>query len=305
MSIISKLSAVAAGAILTIASAPAQADAPTYGSAVFIGERDCGTRLPTVICAGSGTHFIYQDTFGGPDQGVDVLVGDPQGIFGSSNITFGSEALPEIHQAAAAPGNVRVNVSAFAFNSFTYEGDAPTELSYAGDLHIVDSSPSPSNDADQEGGSGYYGWVAIWDPSLVADFTDAFTAATTYGGYDCSTAGVLGFGYAIGALSGGETSIHIATQGCSGSPVVINPGQTVLAAAWLQTPVNRYGWVDASHTFTMDYDPELSAEVRANLAESMVAGYSAVPEPATWAMMILGFGLVGAVARLRVGQISA
>jgi hypothetical protein len=31
-------------------------------------------------------------------------------------------------------------------------------------------------------------------------------------------------------------------------------------------------------------------------------GLSAVPEPATWAMMILGFGLVGGVMRRRQRQ---
>ena len=303
MSLASKLSALAAGAALAISAAPAHADTPAYGSASYITVRDCGSKLPTQACTGPGTSLVAEAYAGGPLQGTDTTF-SAVGGFGaptaSTTISFGGGALPEIHQADNALGNVRINVNAFADNSFTYEGAAPTELSYAGDLHIVDSSLSPSGDANLAGGAGYLTWVAIWDPSLAAGFTSARQATLEgYGNYDCSTAGVLAFGYAVGSLSGGEQNIHLATSSCSGSPVMINPGETILAVAWLQTPSNRYGWVDASHTFVMDYDPSLSEEVRANLVDSMVPGYAAVPEPATWAMMILGFGLVGATARRR------
>lgn len=301
MFLFSKLSMMGAAAGFALAcAASAQAATPAYGSAVYLTARDCSSKTSTQACSGSSTSLTYQGYAGGPNQGSTVFVGSPSGTFGQSDITFGSGALPEIRQADAAFDNLRVNVNAFAYNSFTYEGDAATELSYAGDLHIVGSSGAPLGDPNLAGGAGYFTWIAIWDPSLASGFTSAFQAiADGYGDYDCSTPGVLGFGYAQGALSGGEQSIHIATQGCSGSPVMINPGQTVLAAAWLQTPVNRGGWVDASHTFTMGYDPALSAEVRANLSESMVPGFSGVPEPSTWAVMILGFGLVGAMARRR------
>lgn len=294
------LLAAAASTALALAAAPAQA-AGDFGSAVLVTARDCGDTPSTSPCAGPATTLNYQAFAGGPGQGVDFFAGDLASSYAQSEVTFGVGALPVIRQSDAAVTNSRLNVNTFAYNSFVYGGDAPIELSYAGALHFVDSSGAPLGDYGSAGGAGFFGWVAIWDPSLVIGFNtaaDAFTGSS-YGARDCSTPGVLAYGEANGGLSGGEQSFSMSTISCSGSPVMISPGQEVLAVAFLQTPVNRGGYADASQTFRVSYDPDLPAEVRETLFASMAPGAPAVPEPSTWAMMILGLGLVGVMARRR------
>ena len=298
--------AIVAAGMLLASSAHAEG---VSGSAVLTTVRDCGTKAATENCGGAGTTVIFQDLEGGPGQGVDFFGGDPSSTFAQSKVSLGSLGLPVVNQsdAAAADSNLRINVNAFAFNSFTYTGAAPTELSYGGNLHIVGSSGAPLGDYTFAGGSSYNVWIAIWDPSLVAGFAspgDAFSGFG-YGSYDCDVSGVYAFGQSTGALSGGEQNLPVATTGCGGAPFMINPGQTILAVMFMQTPVNRGGWMDASHTFRMDYDPALGVEARNALIQTMTPGAPGVPEPETWALMLAGFGLAGAAIRNRRKALAA
>ena len=293
---------VGLAALAVVAMMPGSATAGAYGSAMYATGRDCGAKLATQNCSGQGTTLIAQTLVGGPGQRVSYYGSADEGAFtGSfvqSDISFGVGALPIVRQSDAAVGNWRVNVNAFAYNSFVYNGDAASELSYAGNLHIVDSSGAPTGgDGNLAGGARYFGWVAIWNPALVANFGVAQDFLTnSYGNYDCSTQGVLAFGFAGGNLSGGEQNISMSTQGCSGQPFMINPGQEILAVAFLQTPVNRGGFVDASHTFSVAYNPDLAPQVLENLVAN-VSPTGAIPEPSTWALMIGGLGMVGAMLR--------
>jgi len=295
--------ALAMAAGLALAAPQAHATAQ-FGSAVLFTARDCTGLRPGQVCGGRQP-LIYKEYAGGVGQLVNYYDANDAGDFVSAEILFGSGGLPMIRQADAAVSNYRVNVNSFAFNTFTNTGSTATPLSYAGDLHIVNSSGNPmGSNPEFAGGSGYFSWIAIWDPSAMPDIlgpSDVFDLAL--GNYDCSTPGVLGFGYAQGALSGGEQSIHLSTDSCNGSPIIVAPGQQVLAVEFLQTPSNRGGFVDASHTFRMSYDPALPQSVRQNLLRVMdpVAdpGTRAVPEPASWVLMILGFGTAGVALRRR------
>lgn len=298
------ISALAVGATLGLGAPSAQA-AGQFGSAVLVTARDCGSKTATQACAGTGTTLFYQDYEGGVGQTVSISDTSPTGNAAASSISFQADALPVIQQSATADASTRVNVNAFAYNSFTYTGTSPTELSYAADLHIVDSSGSPiGNNGNLAGGASYFGWVAIWSPSLIADFlgpADAFNLG--YGNYDCSTPGVLGYGGVSGNLSGGEQFLSMTTASCSAGSLLIDPGQEILAVAFLQTPVNRGGFVDASHTFRVSYDPALPEDVRSNLQAAMEPGVAGVPEPGSWALMIAGFGTIGVMLRRRRGAV--
>jgi len=71
----------------------------------------------------------------------------------------------------------------------------------------------------------------------------------------------------------------------------------------LQLQVNRGGFADSTHTFTTELDPTLSDAARAALTAGLVSGRSilGVPEPETWALMMLGFFGVGGALRRRRG----
>ena len=301
---------MAAGAVLLTGVQGAQAagvapTSPAYGAAIFVVGRDCSTVSPDLACTkrNGATYVPYQHYEGGPGRTVQFSVkSDTNSNAAASTITFQKDALPEIKQSDTADLNTRVNVNAFAFNSFTYEGAGSTPLSYSASLHIVNSSGTPtSGNYDLPGGAGYYAYIAIWDPSAVSDFLDAPDPFNNgYGNYACGDPGVLATGVISGGLAGGDQSLSVTTTSCSGSPVVVNHGQTVLAVAFLQTPVNRGGFVDASHTFTVGYDTTtLDTTTISNLESSMSPGVAGAPEPAAWSLMIAGVGMIGAALRRR------
>ena len=76
----------------------------------------------------------------------------------------------------------------------------------------------------------------------------------------------------------------------------------VLVVAGIQLPVNRGGFADSTATFRTRFGDDLSDETKTMLAENLMSAIAqgaivAVPEPANWAMMITGFGLLGAAVR--------
>ena len=79
---------------------------------------------------------------------------------------------------------------------------------------------------------------------------------------------------------------------------------------WARLAVVRatFGATDAANTFSIQFSPEATPELRQTLAQSLlvadgsdIAPLTSVPEPASWAMMILGFGCIGAMVRRRRG----
>ena len=68
----------------------------------------------------------------------------------------------------------------------------------------------------------------------------------------------------------------------------------------MQAPVNRGGFVDATHTFTTQLDPALGSAVQAEIlatTQSAIARGAvvvSVPEPSSWLM--LGAGVLGLAA---------
>lgn len=65
---------------------------------------------------------------------------------------------------------------------------------------------------------------------MVASFTDDRNVVFTDEGVFnelCGTFGVLGAGYASGALTGGERSLAFATDGWGGTSLIMTPGGTL------------------------------------------------------------------------------
>ena len=319
---------LAAAGFSTGASAQA-----AFGSAAENTYRDCGAIAANVACDGSGAgqQIIAAPITGGVSSTSNttltlsgqsitkpngtVVTAPNDGSFANSTVTFGGLDLPVISGETHAFGNERMNVNAFGYQTYTYTGAADSPFSITGNLHI-DAASGPNGFPDDNsdpanphlsgvfaGGAVGTGYVGIWDTSILSSFTDAQSIFDNLFLAQCDVANphVLAVGM-INQTVTGPTSISATTSACAGGgDLILHPGDTILVVAGIQLPVNRGGFVDATHTFTTALGADLAPEVTTNLQASLDSGKSilGVPEPATWAMMLTGFFGLGAALRRR------
>lgn len=307
-----------AGACVAMSAAPAVAQVGRFGSAQNSTYRSCQGATANELCIanadGSGNaSAILQQVYGGGlgqfgSANLEIdRAGTVNDAYARSTVSQGTLLLPQISGATLAGSDDRMNINAFGFQSYTWTGQTASLFSLAGNLHIVDSGRQDqiieqrAGDWARVGGARAESYVAVWDPSILAGFTTAQDLIDNLLFAACGQAGVLGVGRQNITLRGGEFSSSVATTECSEGSLIVQPGQEVLAVSGLRLPTNRGGFVDATHTFTTVLDPSLSQQTRDALASGLVAAVEvpAVPEPATWAMLVVGFGLMAGAARYR------
>lgn len=314
-------------ALLGATAFAAPAAAQIVGSASVATLRQCDLTAGSAPCDGTG-----------PGQQLSrgtIQYGGGTGLGGWNTLAVGANRawsfvafdaaydLPTIRAATEAAGNVRMNINTIAFQSYVWGGPVSGDFSITGDLHIVNSSVSAPDGIDPDGagpleaelggiyanGAIYTSYVGIWDPSIIAGLTSAEDLFDTLFYAPCGNAGVLGAGLSSGSLFGGEATYGATTAACSAGSLTLAPGQEVLVVAGLQLPVNRGGFADSSATFVTklgdDLTPEQIAVVEQSISSAISQGaaIASVPEPGSWAMLIAGFGLVGAAMRRRSAAI--
>ena len=183
-----------------------------------------------------------------------------------------------------------VTSSAIADAAHTPTGAASAEFTYTGDINWF--APGPQN-TDSSGNL-----VGAFIPSAnISGFTSPSGAYATLGDFLNASLSVAGDAYAsffkiTGSYSGssvGGTIKH--DDGASvydylGNAVYSHPGETSQITGNFTLP-------GGDHPFTVDYVEGNGSPSVLNLA------VTAVPEPATWAMMVLGFFGLGAMLRSR------
>jgi hypothetical protein len=103
------------------------------------------------------------------------------------------------------------------------------------------------------------------------------------------------------AAKGTNLSLTVAPTICGASTVNLAAGESIYFWARMQTFDSAFSVIDASHTFQVELAPGLSSSVQ-NLTQNLAPithFHSIVPEPATWAMMLIGLGSVGGAIRAR------
>lgn len=298
---------------MAVGLTPTGVAAQTVGSASLATHRSCATTAPTALCDGSGAgqQIVTRAYGGGSGVGGTTSLDVGGGNLAWSTVSFdGMLDLPQIRAYTSAPGNVRMNINSFAFQSYTFHGTSGTPFSISSLLHIVDSSSNPTDSALPNGAIATQ-YVGIWDSSILGTSTTAQDLFNTLFYAGCGTSGVLGANSVNSiSLGGGSATYSASTSACSPGSLNLIDGQQVLVVAGLQLPVNRGGFADSSATFTTMLDPALSQTTTDALTTGLTSAIdsgvslvvrdtivSSVPEPATWGMFIIGFGVVGASFR--------
>jgi hypothetical protein len=313
---------VAAGAMaLGVGAIAAQAQSVKgeFGSASFQSARYCrdtpnggGNILAAGIDCLSSANPDLQRKHTVVNGGVGVTISSEvaMNIGGRAvaNVQFGELDLPTIKAGAWADDDTRIGSSVVTYMAFSYAGAQSTQ--YALDA-LIDwtGSGSPLKIADEAAGvelPGEYGGESdggfhlyLMDAAYLPDFASAGQIIDFSILEGCAGAGVLGYSSTNMRQANpgyGEAAFSLDTA-CGGGALMLDPGKDYVLLTLMQAVANRNGFMDATHTIRVQLAEALTEEAKQALRENVVTARSMVPEPATWAMLIVGFGAVGLAAR--------
>lgn len=295
----------------------AHAQKGDFGAASFQSARYCrdapgggGSILPDgVNCMGGSNPRIETIVLGGPGLGVtsDITPGIGGRIY--SEVQFGELDLPIVKSGAWSDADTRLASTIVTYMRFTFTGAQATP--YALDALIdwtssgapgalTDRANNPAAPVGEYGGEGFGGLqLFLFAAGAVPMFNDAFEILDFLPQKTCGYSGLLGTaGVDMGTASAGYGEAKaVLDTACGGGQIFLQPGQSYTLFSQTQTIANRNGFMDATNTIRVQLSDELPEEVKASLRENIITARSIVPEPASWALMIAGFGLVGAAMR--------
>ena len=304
------------GAVLMTLMPAAGHSSTSFGSAAIQSARYCrdalgggGNILPAnVNCIGpanpNSNPPVQRLEPGGDlvaiDSAFDTIIGGRI----ESRVLFGELDLPIIKSGVWSDPDSRLASTINAYTGFTFSGAEPTL--YALDA-VIDWTGSGAPQAIALNGGEYGGegigtlQLVLFDAAFVPAFTDAASINQFMGSKFCGSAGVLASSNVsiASATAGGSDVTGSLSSACGGGNILLQPGGDYVLFAKMTTLANRGGFLDATNTVTVQLADELPSDVRQTLLENIVSARSLVPEPGSWAMLIAGFGLTGAVMRRR------
>ena len=183
--------------------------------------------------------------------------------------SFGGSATGVYGEAFTAPGG--------ALNSFTFHVNTSVPLNVVGQVYAWSGALTGGNGPQGATGSALF-------------TSSAFTVAATEGGFGAVTVNTGG----VALTTGNNYVILLADLGgdggnaswaiVSGHPVAFDGGFQFYNNDYTLGSINTSAWDSFGDFGSLSYSASFGG---------------AVPEPASWALLITGFGLVGAAARRR------
>jgi hypothetical protein len=320
MKVLRALPALAAMATTTMILVPASAEAaPAFGSSAFQSARYCrvgGVESGAVLangvnCMAAPGPRIQTVQTGGPGTAVNSAFDTVIGGRIEARVLFGELDLPIIKSGAWADDDTRIASTIVTYMGFNFGGaeETPYALdavidwtSSGGPLGLADSAANPGAPSGEYGGEGLGNLqLYLWDAAYVPAFGSPQEITNFLPSTACGTAGVLAYSAVnMGTAAAGPGAVTGSlNSACGGGTILLQPGQDYVLFAQLQTVANRNGFMDATNTIRVQLAEDLLPEVRDSLVQNIVSARSLVPEPGSWAMLIAGFGLTGAVMRRR------
>jgi hypothetical protein len=302
---------LAPAAALFVLAAPGLAAADTvFGSAAQLTARDCSHISASTDCIGAAAPRVQNTFLGGVGASLNTSVTNGNGTWA---VQTGANpgGLPVLKAGSWSGASSRINTNAVVFQQFTFTGTSHTLFSLEGDLTFNssgndgDSSIDPGNPgstAEQAGEGGIYASMYFMDPAAFAGITGAADVMSLLS-MDCTNPYMYAFTsfnttgpLAAGAQSGSLTL----NRDCSGSEIFLNTGDTAVLVMVMQTPSNRGGFMDATHTFVSKFDPTLAPETLAALTAGFIPGSPAdLPEPTGPALALAALAALAAARRAK------
>lgn len=298
--------AFAVGAAALVGAPQAAAADNIYGSGAIFTSRPC-TATADQLCIVSGVPRTFTQFAGGYGQGLDASAAISAGETAQAFVNFGTGYLPTIGVGSTAGTATRTGATATGFQSFTYTGDVDIDLALMGSLHYITSGDAAVGDGFGEGtlnvalGIMTLAQFAAFGP--MSDGADIVSGVNT-SFPECGADGVVAAGGFNSLGTSGENRVTVSVAStCSGGRITLHNGDSFVVVATMQAITNRGGFLDGMHTFAIDLDPAhtylAGTDTVVDAAVLRASIDNSIPEPGTWAMMILGAGLSGAALRRR------
>jgi len=321
------LAGVAFGGVLLAASSAGAAELSWSFATASVSECAVG------VCGTPGAPTVLrQETFSGANTDINASVYASDyspsitpynyGMaFSSAEGGEGDLSLPQLHAYAqtnlvTATNPVSLGIAyatALGVQGFTNSTENALVIPLNAFEGVVDYQMlGPANGTGVIGAALALTTDAINDPFVATQWFQGNTTPGMAGQFaaTCGTAGALALSGSPSVSINGPTARSYLTVGASScigqDTFLLQPGETFYMWARLAVVRATFGATDAANTFNIQFSPEATPELQQTLAQSLlvadgsaIAPSMSVPEPASWAMMILGFGCLGAMARRR------
>lgn len=265
-----------------------------FGSSGFAVTAACSDKTGVGPC-GILFNFPSLKYFGGQGQYISNNNLFPDGSVSAAYTSPGALLLPVIRGEAISTPTSRISTDITTYQTYQYIGSVETP--FALDLVFHYTNSFQGNSINEYPGESFGAIVAsVLAGNPFAQQGDRLSLSKT----SCfAIASPIATGYVTAAGTSGENSVQTTIgTGCNGNPLMLTPGEVFTVSTLSQFVANRGGFINALGTAEVALSDTLSFDQRSFLIANLVPA-SGVPDSSTWAMSLLGFGLVGYGMRRR------